>query len=281
MNNDEQERELGEIVVIRQLVTPEVALKWLSRPHPLQRKAAKHTVKGYVQDLRAGNWLTNPHPICLDDQERLLDGLHRCMAIVESGISAWCFVAENVPEKSFLVMGLQRPRRAGQFLDGGAKESLAVRVIKAYEDNNGDLSSMRKKVERYISEQDVIDYRPKCPEIIQFFELAKQAGTKAHIAVGDNLALMCLIARHSFHSELVFSWAEALSEGEGLLKGDPRHTLRERFVKDHRILNTQRYHQYRWILLVKAWNAYARKDLMFPLQLRSTLAVDSVPPRIL
>lgn len=278
MNLQEQKKAMQAIKYSLRLVGPAEAQKYLDKKSELQRRPSNSTVSKYVDSLRSGEWLPNPLPMSLNQAGELIDGTHRCMAIVQSGIPAYLWIATNVPDESFIALGILRPRRAAQFLDGGNIASSAIRLIHTYEFYEADMSQLRTKYKE-LTEQGVVDYEAQIPELGKYIDLADAAGKSAHIARGDNLALMILASRHSAHPEKVMEWGESLATGADLKVGDPRLVMRERFNREHHSLNLHTFMQPRWSIVVKTWNAWTAGRTISSQQLRVTRQI-ATPPKI-
>lgn len=80
-------------------ITPALAQRWLDATPGNRRERAKR-VEQWARDMRAGRWRLNGEAIILDRDGRLLDGHHRCRAIVLSGVAVQCLVVQNVDRES-------------------------------------------------------------------------------------------------------------------------------------------------------------------------------------
>tara|TARA_R110001606_G_scaffold275498_1_gene423742 strand:- start:2 stop:910 length:909 start_codon:yes stop_codon:yes gene_type:complete len=68
-------------------LTPELASKILACNYKKQRSISYSRVKSYVGDIKAGNWTLNGDTFAIDKNGELINGQHRCRAVVESGMS--------------------------------------------------------------------------------------------------------------------------------------------------------------------------------------------------
>jgi hypothetical protein len=82
----EQQMEL-ELVVDTKLVTPEWAMMILKHFNMGNRRIRKAKVARYARDMTDGHWMTTHQGIAFDKHGKLIDGQHRLMAVVESGMS--------------------------------------------------------------------------------------------------------------------------------------------------------------------------------------------------
>lgn len=73
-------------VVPPTLVSPQLAEAMLSR-RKNQRPVSKPWVATLAGMMRAGKWTVSPAPIAFDTQGNLVDGQHRLLAVVDSGVT--------------------------------------------------------------------------------------------------------------------------------------------------------------------------------------------------
>jgi hypothetical protein len=74
------------------------------------RPLSKARVEAMVSDMRSGRWVFDGAPIRVGANGELLDGQHRCQAIVQTGIAQWTIVVSGLESDSQLVMDSGRPR---------------------------------------------------------------------------------------------------------------------------------------------------------------------------
>ncbi len=84
-------------------VTPVMAKRWLDSGAK-NRKVRSSRVTLYAEMMRRGEWLTTHQGIALDEADHLMDGQHRLMGIVESGVTVEMLVVEGLPMASSIVM---------------------------------------------------------------------------------------------------------------------------------------------------------------------------------
>ena len=69
-----------------QTVTPAIAAEWLKKSQCCQ-PISLHRVVHYAKLMWTGDWQVSDDPICFDVGGRLVNGRHRLLAVIESGIS--------------------------------------------------------------------------------------------------------------------------------------------------------------------------------------------------
>lgn len=116
-----------------EIVTPEIAVQMLDMNHH-NRPVRKSAVKQLAGIIRRGEWSLSHQGIAFDQSGRLLDGQHRLMAIVETGISCELLVTRNAPTSSFQVMdqGVRRSMADVAGADKRVTETCSFAAILAY-----------------------------------------------------------------------------------------------------------------------------------------------------
>lgn len=94
-------------------ISPEQAAKWLER-NDSNRNVNVAKVKKMAKDMREGHWDTTHQGIAIASDGTLVDGQHRLLAIVESGMTVRMNVTFNAAKS--------------QHIDSGNIRSMANRV---------------------------------------------------------------------------------------------------------------------------------------------------------
>ena len=81
-------------------ITPEVASQWLMK-NIANRKPSKAKVRKLAIDLKEQNWVANADAVRFNKNDVLIDGQHRLMAVIESGVTIkHALVARGLSEKA-------------------------------------------------------------------------------------------------------------------------------------------------------------------------------------
>ncbi len=96
------------------LVTPELAAQWLER-NRINCTPSPAVVARYAWDMSHERWDLTEEPIAFDSDGYLVQGQHRLMAVVKSGVSVSFYLAENAPG-IWATRDRGYSRRAGHFL---------------------------------------------------------------------------------------------------------------------------------------------------------------------
>lgn len=91
-------------------ITPEKAQEILDKNIKINRKVRSHSVEVYAQMMKQGNWQLTHQGIAISDNGELLDGQHRLMAIIKSGVTLEMMVARGLHDQKFNVFdrGIKR-----------------------------------------------------------------------------------------------------------------------------------------------------------------------------
>lgn len=108
-------RVTGEIVN----VTPEMAASFLAvaEEHHNNRKINPRWVNQLAGDFAGGRYVFDGAPLRFNSSGVMVDGQHRCAAIVKSGVTVPILVVRGVRDDAFLVMDTGRARTLANMLD--------------------------------------------------------------------------------------------------------------------------------------------------------------------
>lgn len=118
-----------EMYTVKVLVTPEMALEWLTRDEARlpdgttvkQRPISPPHRDKLLRALRSGEWLLTPQPVALAPElpwntGAVLDGQHRLAAVIEWGQPVELMVSYNVDPGTFKVLDTGKPRSAADVM---------------------------------------------------------------------------------------------------------------------------------------------------------------------
>lgn len=234
-------------------ISPADAAKYLKK-NLKNRRMKEGKVRTYVADMSAGRWLLNGETIKFSLGGLLLDGQNRLLAIVRSQVGVWSVVVRGLPDVTQITM------------DTGALRNLDDVLRMRGELNTAELATIVRAVACYIrygvpisnghasapSQQELLDVLEKHPDLRD----ATSFGSGCRL---DGLSRSNVGTLYWLFSRVDADDAERffrlLQHGEGLFKGDPAHTLRERLLKDskrHEKLSTQA----KLAFAIKAWNEW-------------------------
>lgn len=109
------EPSLPGIEITLELMTPELAEHYLAKRPTAQskikqRSESSKTVDRYTGDMLAGEWPFTGDPARFNTLGEMIDGQHRLMAIIRSGIAQWMIVVRGLEPETFVVLDTGRAR---------------------------------------------------------------------------------------------------------------------------------------------------------------------------
>lgn len=102
-------------------LTPILAAKYLEK-NANNRTISQALVDRYAADMAAGNWGVTHQGIAFDNEGNLLDGQHRCLAVIKSGATVQLMVTRDLPS---VVSSNGIDLFTRDLCDGGKNRSLA------------------------------------------------------------------------------------------------------------------------------------------------------------
>jgi hypothetical protein len=264
-------------------VTPKVAENWLKH-NSRNRPIADPTTQRYLRDMVGDRWPFTGDPVRFSDKDEMLDGQHRCTAIVESGTSQELLVVSGLPTKTQAYMDGGRKRNAGHTLrsDETPYSTTVASVARlALLWNPGGIWVKDRKTELFgnlqLSVPELLQFADAHPEI---HEAAKQGRAVAGEVAGARPSVIgATYLRASMLEDGVFTaaeWFMKLETGAGLGLKDPLLALRNGMMRtsSERLANPQVPQLWK---VIRAWNASRTGEALGRLILPSTVTNGNFP----
>ena len=211
-------------------MTPEIAAKFMSMNtanRPLNMRRAKTLAAAIMR----GEWELNGDTIRVSKSGKLIDGQHRCAAVVESGIAIQVFLATGLDDQVFGTIDRGAGRTSSDtFAIQGEPHSAAIAAISRllyvylkcgspYSGNYEHLPTTQQQVKLYQANPGILDSA-------RWIGSAKWC--KRHLP--PSLAGFCHFLFHENNSEAAASFFDGLETGSMLLPGSPVLLLRNRLI---------------------------------------------------
>lgn len=256
------------------LVTPEMAASLVLAHNDNNRPVSRHTVRTYVSAMQRGDWKLTHQSIAIAADGRVLDGQHRLLAVMDSGVSVRMRITRNADPATFDVIDNGRPRSPGDIaailgIGDPVAVAAAVRLVVYYELTpertwggapfNSTLHERRVMLEDYGA------------EVAQWANAGRRVARAIGAPRSGYTAAFTVIARVN-DEELVSDFVERIAEGANLRKNDPVLTLRT----NARIRTRTR--QEIMALTIKTWNADVRGQEMRHLRFLTSESMPKVEP---
>jgi len=233
-----------------------MAKEWLES-HVNFRPLDRARVRQYCRDIASGNWAYNGESLKFNAAGKMIDGQHRCAAIVESGTPIITEVIEGIVNERAIDEGKSRK----------TSDYLRLRDIR----NPTAVSSALAFLVKYAKQQvtntgfrvsdamilDMLEQAPSLPKMIG------NHGCQSHLTGKTPLRNQCghvfryLIARADLRDGTKF-WSGLVS-GELLERGSALLILREYVLASATKIGGKRPDSRHVLALcIKAWNAYRK-----------------------
>lgn len=237
-------------------VTPAIAGKLLEK-NSVNRPINRQQVKTYARAIAQGLWQLNGEPIIISSDGSLLNGQHRCLALIEAAIPIRTVVVRGVEKATFSSMDSGRVRRFGDVLGISGEQDRFV------------LAGATSWLWRYLG--DKMSHGTSKPTNAELeATLEKHPGLRASLnfigamdRIGELFPKSLAVLGHYVFSlddpAAANEFFSRLDDGVGLTKDNPIYALRERFITRRK---TKKYIHSREFcaLMIKAWNSYRSGD---------------------
>lgn len=264
-------------------LTPDLAEKWLGRNHG-NRNVRPLKVKSFARDMRNGNWGTTGEAIKFDWLGNMVDGQHRCEAVIESGSTIRVLVIRNLdPEvRQVIDTGSKRtPADAIRFagITGNVNVMAAVARL-ALGRENGYLRTAMATTAPNITNQETVDWVLAHPEIAHAVAVSYRTGTS--IGIPPSVWAYCLYEISKVNAPFAVEFATSTAEFRDLRgKGDPRNALLTTF-RNAQLGKRRKPGNGETIYIVfRAWNAWVTNKSLTQIIPMSASGVGNDIPKVL
>jgi hypothetical protein len=238
------------------LVTPSLANEWLSfNLH--NRKINPNAVARLVSDMKNGRWQDNGESIKFDRENRLIDGQHRLLAIIASGVELRLLVVRNLEPASQQTIDIGVSRTSGQIAGmlgvTNAHELAALaHLLLRYERSrdsvwNTSASATKTEIVKFVTSH--------TSELTQANSFGNQARRAARIKSAP-YALLAFHVLRQYDEGTWMKWHDRIVDGVGLSQTDPRLALRNQSMRRDSARQGSWAQQEMTGVVIKAWNAY-------------------------
>lgn len=244
---------------VASVITPEVAERLLSL-NIANRVVRPDAVARYADDMRNGRFLPTGATIAIDTEGRILDGQHRLLACVESGVTIRSIIISGLEPEAFTATDKGSRRSLADTLKrmgyaNSARMAAAATAMLAWDDGHrsGEVTSGGRKT----SEQKLLAYIANHAD-----ELSAAAGspTLAAARVLPKVADAARVLTRRVDAEDSEAFFEALRTGvtdeQGLI------LLREALRRDREGTGKSRGAFWQLGMILKTWNLWREGDLV-------------------
>lgn len=223
-----------EIVAEVVTITPQHATLWL-RANKNNRPVRRTHVAFLAGEIANGNWQVNGQAIVISDNEQVLDGQHRLLAVIESGMAIQSLVVYGISPEAFKTIDTGAVRTGADALylhfpglNHSTVKCVATAVQWCVRFEEDVLATGRK---RKVSNTETIEYVAAHPSLVQCAETLQGYPHDARpLSLGTGTALFELFHRKA--APLAEEFMLRLYTGEGISRDDPEWLLRQAFIRD-------------------------------------------------
>lgn len=246
-------------------VTPEMAQNYLgSSPYNRVSNNSMRIVQTYAAAMERGEWKLNGESLIFDEDNRLLDGHHRLLAVTMAGVPVAFSICRGVNREAFTTYNCGLRTNLGQILGmKGEKNCNLLQGILGLNynlehtgrirANNGAATGSTRTVT-----SDFLLYQKDKADYDEAAEVACRLYSVGRVIKQSWIGGVYYFLTHfgQYNSSQVLPFFEALCrlETSGITAAD---TLRN-FIIRRRLSNMKIEDSYLAALLIKSWNAYIR-----------------------
>jgi len=237
-------------------ITPELARQYLGNKAP-NRHISKRRVHDYARDIKSGNWGLTGETIIFDLKGQLIEGQHRCEAIIEADVGIYSLVVHGVDPAEFVRINSGKPRTMADTLgirgdDAPSTLAAAMKLLYHYEHGTLTLPFPPRP-----TRDELLDEASHWPGLAESLQV--KGWCRKLLPPGTTVFFHFLFARADNDKAHTFFFK--LGEGADLAKSSSVYHLRERLLgarlQGQKLLPVEQS-----ALLIKAWNAYSRGQEM-------------------
>lgn len=191
------------------------------------RKVSKKVVAKYAREMRAGKWHFNGQPFIMNGT-MLLNGAHRCAAVVASLVSIPIVMVTGVEETAIRTMDTGKARTFDQMLaidEEAAPRQLASLIAYLCSYRSTDGASFAQLGFSTVDKYDRLEAEPDTRLIAPFY--ARRTALK----VPAGLLACCDYLFQQKDQQQAKQFMLAVLAGEDLQAGDPAYAFREYVLK--------------------------------------------------
>lgn len=212
------------------MVDPPLAKHWLGKLSEHQRPPSHRAVQHLVRIMRGGQWLASNDAICFDINGHLINGQHRLLAVIETGMTLFFDVRRGLPLESYLIMDVPKVRHVTDYMPEKCKYALhgAAKLLIRWLKDDFPSGSIVKPTSPEIL--DTVESNPKLVDSAEFIH-----------SYGIHLSCFCAVGFQTFlhwyfitqenqHRDKVDAFFHDIATGSGMNHGHPGLALRNRLL---------------------------------------------------
>lgn len=258
------------------LLTPELARHFLNTMTK-NRKPNQSDVNKYAKEMTNGNWSHNGQSIKFNHNGEMIDGQHRCLAVILSGVPIMITVTYGVDDpRAWKTIDNGRARNVLQLTQMMHPElkspqiyNAIARRLAAYENTieKGGFT-LKSHSFRCVDRDEVLDLTGAMKEEIGVVVNSMKSALPVKRCKAGSAAMTALILCKRANPEKYVTFSKLLDSGIGLTEKSPVHKLRERLGFPPERSRGAQWETEVMALVIKAWNYFLEDKPMSILRWR-------------
>lgn len=251
-------------------LTPSLAARLLD-VNTHNRELSSRTVEAYAKEMAAGRWRETHQGMAIDNEGRLLDGQHRCKAVIVAGVPIMTDIKFGLDPESFAMIDLGRKRTTADalYLDGvQSPPKLLAAVLRCL---LAVRTTPRGQLQVPPSAAELMAERKYWPRVDVVIALSAVVRGKVRSFNSGHVAGLVMIDKQATEDSLL-AFLHKVESGIGIVqKTDPIAHLRNQFMQPGRMVKRPNECA---ALLIKVWNYHRAAR---PMQLLNWRADEAFP----
>tara|TARA_Y100000593_G_scaffold94928_1_gene197314 strand:- start:4794 stop:5660 length:867 start_codon:yes stop_codon:yes gene_type:complete len=245
------------------LLTPQMAqsLLYHSEEAGFKNRNTHHTrIDLLANEIRSGNWMDNNDAICTDVSGVLINGYHRCKAVIEADEPIWVTFKRGMERETFHAMDTGKKRSVSDILQSRMIKN-ATSVARAsrlqYLYRKYGIACFQSTAEDLVSNKDVLKVFEENPEIEESCRYIYSRTRLTRLMPPGFLGFTHYHLSKSHYPEFIDPFFDGLNTGDGLTVDSPIKLLLNRLLDDIIGIGGRQLNKSSKVgLFCKAWNYY-------------------------
>jgi hypothetical protein len=235
------------------ILTPELAARYLKQASPEHRKLSQRAVDYYASDMKKGRWVLSNDAICFDTNNLMINGQHRCHAVLLSNIAIQVMTIRGMEPDSFSIIDTGKNRNRRDVISMiGCKDagviSAVLTNIYLYKRNRLTIASNGYM---QVSNQDVLDTHKEHKDVSNYLNYPNDAKS----IISKHHCIFCSYIFSHIDSSISGIFLDKLIHGIGLDGESPILHLRNRLITEKQNKTRMCFNK-KLALTFHAWNLF-------------------------
>lgn len=239
-------------------LTPELAENLLAR-NPRNRRYSGSNFNIVKRAVENGEWMVNGEAIKVSVNGYILDGQHRCRAVVETGVTIQTFIIEGLPDETQDTMDTGKSRSLGDILTirGETSATALAALIKRHmlAELYGTAAAFgSSNWKRPLTNHECLVWLDHNSWVREYVNPGRQIAEVTPMG-GSTAGFLASMFDRIDSDDSTFFWAR-VADGVNLADDSPIYALRKAFQGVERNTKGERNQRYLGALVIKSWNFY-------------------------